>query len=116
MAEWYSIATEEDIERIEAAWNDAPTDNLDLLGALLDIAREDVIEYAPDPPEGEEFEPGNRHVYAQLQHARSLWNVGYMNEQGDLGSEEWGTYRRQSIDKILGRIIRPVRKGGQYVH
>lgn len=45
--QWYSAEDEAAVDRIDAAWSDAPIDNEELLGMLLDVAREQVIGYAP---------------------------------------------------------------------
>lgn len=55
MAEWFTVegdtpelATAAQ-ERLLAAWADAPLDNLEVCGMLLDVAREQVLAFAPAP-------------------------------------------------------------------
>lgn len=107
MAKWYE-ATTEGAARIEAAWKDAPTDNLELCDLIFETAREQVIEYAPAPTEGEDIngEPKGRYVYAQLQQARNLWLAGRTDSNGDIGGDFAFTPR--PLDKTIRDIIRPV--------
>lgn len=45
--QWYSVADAEAQERLGAAWEDAPIENLETLGYILTTARAQVIAYAP---------------------------------------------------------------------
>jgi hypothetical protein len=45
--QWYSVTDAEAQERLEAAWEDAPIENLETLGYILTTARLQVIAYAP---------------------------------------------------------------------
>lgn len=47
--QWYSVDDEGAIQRLVAAWEDAPIENLETLDFLLTTAREQVIAYAPTP-------------------------------------------------------------------
>ena len=47
-----------------------------------------------------------RHVYAQLQQARNLWNAGRAGGDGDLGPEGF-TFTPRPLDKTIRDIIRP---------
>lgn len=47
MADWYSVETDTQTERLLGAWPGAPAENLELLGMLLDTARNAVVTYAP---------------------------------------------------------------------
>lgn len=49
MATWYSTATPEEVDRIDRAWKDAPTMNLELAELIFETAREQVLAYAPAP-------------------------------------------------------------------
>lgn len=60
MAEWFTTegvtpqeATEAQ-ERLVAAWADAPIENLEVCGMLLEVAREQVESYAPAPEDLDE--------------------------------------------------------------
>lgn len=61
MAEWFTVggATPEEEtkaqERLVAAWVDAPIDNLEVCGMLLEVAREQVLAYAPDPEDSDDL-------------------------------------------------------------
>ncbi|WP_295824189.1 hypothetical protein [uncultured Microbacterium sp.] len=44
---WYTADDAAAQSRVVGAWKDAPLANLEVLGMLLDIAREQVLEYAP---------------------------------------------------------------------
>lgn len=46
MTRWYS-AEGGGAQRVLAAWKDAPVTNLELLGMLLEVAQDQVMEYAP---------------------------------------------------------------------
>lgn len=47
MAQWYSVATPDEQDRLVGAWPDAPIENLEVCEFILDTAREQVIAYAP---------------------------------------------------------------------
>lgn len=49
--QWYSVDDEDAQQRLVAAWEDAPIENLETLEYLLTTAREQVIAYAPIPAE-----------------------------------------------------------------
>lgn len=48
MSNWYAVSTPEEQTRLLAAWVGAPVENEELAGMLLDVAREQVIEYAEE--------------------------------------------------------------------
>ncbi|WP_133177894.1 hypothetical protein [Microbacterium testaceum] len=112
MAKWFSLETPAEVERFTAAWgsHDAPTDELG--GFLLEIAREQVIEYAPAgsvgwPADGGAYkEPSSALVYAQLQQARNLWNAGQAGSDGAIGTEGY-SFTPRPLDKTIRSIIRP---------
>lgn len=56
MATWFSVNTPDETERLIGAWSDAPIENAELIGMLLEIAREQVEAYAPAP---DDAEPGS---------------------------------------------------------
>lgn len=110
--DWYAVtATPEPSpeetearDRIQSAWKGAPMQNLEVLSMLLDVAREQVIEYAPVLAEGAEIP--SRYVYAQLQQIKNLWNAGNVSSDGDLGGDGY-TYTPRPLDKTIKNIIRP---------
>lgn len=105
---WYSVVDEEAQQRLEAAWEDAPIENLEVLGMLLTTAREQVIAYAPAPDEGADpDDPPERYVYAQLQQAQNLWNAGRTAGDGFVGAEGF-SFQPRPLDQTIRRIIRPV--------
>lgn len=133
MPGWYSAS---DQARVSGAWRGAPVANEEVLGFVLDTARLQVIEYAPEAttPEaaisevllrfglsdrleevltlldlGEDTPPFNL-VYAQLQQARTLWAAGRADENGDIGTEGYSFVPRP-LDKTIRSIIRPVQGG-----
>jgi len=111
MTTWYTTGTPEADARLLAAWDDAPIENLEVCGMLLEIAREQVLAYAPAMPapvEGEPIpDPPARYVYAQLQQARNLWNAGRVSTGGDIGEGQF-TFTPRPLDKTIRQIIRPV--------
>ncbi|APH44878.1 hypothetical protein BMW26_07845 [Microbacterium sp. 1.5R] len=117
MTTWYSATTPEQADRLLAAWPDAPTENQELCGFLLDIAREQVLEFAPPYPgldSSERWEhmaawdldPAPRFVYAQLQQATNLWNAGRAQQDSSVGSEGY-SFTPRPLDKTIRSIIRP---------
>lgn len=106
MTTWYSLTSPTEIERLEEAWSDAPTDQPEICGMLLDIARTAVVSYAgwtavPDVP--------SNLVYAQLQQAKNLWNAGRAQQDGIIGGEGY-SFTPRPLDKTIRQLIRP-RKG-----
>lgn len=116
MAEWYTTASPEEQERLLAAWQDAPIENLEVLEALLDTAREQVLAYAPEPSAdaltvvGGYVTPGAptppRYVLAQLMQARNLWNAGNVSSEGNFGDGSF-SFTPRPMDKTIRQIIRP---------
>jgi hypothetical protein len=122
MPEWYA-ATEDDpatVDRVTAAgaWPDAPAENLEVLGMLLEVARDQVWAFAPesidrtDPaapaPAPVPTDPPARLVYAQLQQAQNLWNASRVTSAGDTGGGEIFAFTPRPLDKTIRGIIRPV--------
>lgn len=111
MVTWYSTDDPAAQARLLAAWKDAPLENLEVCGMLLDVAREQVIAYAPAPapvPSGQPVpDPPARYVYAQLQQAKNLLTAGTVSTGSDLGEGEY-SYTPRPLDKVIRGIIRPV--------
>lgn len=112
---WYTASEDqpEEVERVLAAWEDAPVDNLELLRMILHTARDQVLAYAPAvlplevvdgyitlPPIPE------RYVLAQLRQAQTIWNAGRVNTSGDLGDGAF-VFTPRPMDKTIKGIIRP---------
>ncbi len=104
MATWYTAATPGEADRLLSAWPDAPIENAELCGMLLDVAREQVVAFAPELSEGEELPA--RYVFAQLMQAQTLWAAGRADENGNIGTEGYSFVPRP-LDKTIRSIIRP---------
>lgn len=131
---WYSTQPSQ-MERLMEAWPGADAlVNPELMGMLLDIAKDQVLAFAPDLEPaaqirtvledlgvGEEaitavitlldFEdnpsdPPTRYAYAQLRQAQNLWSAGNADENGDIGTEGF-SYVPRPLDKTIRGIIRP---------
>lgn len=119
MAKWYVVDEDdqEEMERLLNAWAEAPVMNLEVLGMILNVARQDVIDYAPKSapvPEGEpEPDPSDRLVLAQLRQAQTLWDAGSVTSGGGVGEGEF-TFVPRPLDRVIKLIIRP-RQGGPRV-
>ena len=127
MAGWFTVG---DLGRAHDALPELPVENEDLAEMLLDIAREQVIEYAADDEpvvqvtdllqnlgvgdatiaqvitllDFEASTPGvpTRYVYAQLMQAKNLWLAG----KGEDGPEGF-TFSPRPLSKDIQRVIRP---------
>jgi hypothetical protein len=124
--DWYGVS---DLgERVQAAWPDAPVENYELLGMLLDVARVQVLTFAEEGAPAEQValllenlgytaeqitsvlgvlggtipEPPARYVLAQLQQAKNLFLAG----KGTSGPEGF-EFSPRPLDKDIQRIIRP---------
>lgn len=111
MVTWYTVADQAAQDRLLAAWRDAPIENLEVCGMLLEVAREQVIAYAPALPAPVEGEPApdypDRYAYAQLQQAKNLLTAGTVSSGGEFGEGEF-SYQPRPLDKTIRGIIRPV--------
>jgi hypothetical protein len=111
VATWYTAEDGEQVQRIRGAWVDAPVQNVELLQMLLDVAREQVIAFAPAPapvPPGEPVPgPPPRYVLAQLMQVRNLWNAGRTTGDGEVGPEGF-TFRPYPLDNTIKAVIRPI--------
>lgn len=132
MSDWYSVTTPEETERLLGAWEDAPTENVELCGFLVNTARLQVLSYAPESDtlsaalelvlvrfdlveqladllELLDVDPGTppfNYVYAQLQQAKNLWNAGRVTSGGEVGVDQF-SYTPRPLDKTIRNIIRP---------
>lgn len=134
---WFRATSPAEQQRVAAAWKDAPLANLELLGMLLDTAREQVLEFAPEIPADTTVEvvdngdgtltlsgpgvtengdgtislgvtePPTRYALAQLQQAKHLWNSGRVAANGETGADGF-SFAPRPLDKDIQRIIRPI--------
>ena len=109
MATWYSVATPEEQTRLAAAWQDAPIENVELCSSLLEVARGQVVAYAPAPGEDDDLDnsPPTNYVLAQLQQATNLWNAGRVSSSGEVGTDTF-SFTPRPLDKTIRTIIRPI--------
>lgn len=107
MATWYTTDNE---TRLVDAWEDAPIENLEVLGFILTTARGQVIAYAPAPGDTDDYDlaPPDNLVLAQLQQSVNLWNAGRVTGSGDIGVDTY-TFTPRPLDKTIRQIIRPYR-------
>jgi hypothetical protein len=133
MVDWYAAAPASEATRLLAAWKDAPTDNVELCGMLLDVARLQVVTYGTTGTELADVltvtltdagyapetiaavlvlldvdnppTPTNW-VYAQLQQAKNLWNAGRAQGDGDVGPDGF-VFQPRPLDKTIRGIILP---------
>ena len=129
MTTWYSAT---DQERLLRAWEDAPIEDEETLGFLLETARIQVLSYAPASAtlgeavedalarfgvsqhlpavlallDADPTDPPFNYVFAQLRQAQNLWNAGRVNTVGDFGGETF-TFTPRPLDKTIRGIIRP---------
>lgn len=105
MATWYTAPESgPQLERLRNAWDDAPVEQLELLGMLLEVAQEQVIAYAPTLAEGAPLP--SRYVLGQLMQAKALWDAGRVSSDGEIGDGSF-TFTPRPMDKTTRGIIRP---------
>lgn len=104
---WLACDTPEAIDRLIGFWEDAPVENVELTGMLLDVAQEQVLSFAPAGPDDADWTtaPPPRFVLAQWQQAQNLWNAGRATP--DVGPEGF-SFTPRPLDKTIRTIIRPV--------
>lgn len=117
MADWYTVDNGGLAdERLLAAWRDAPVENQEVCGFILEAARDQVIAYAPELTETTTIVDGyltttvvlpTRYVYAQLQQAKNLLMAGSVARGGEYGDGEF-SYEPRPLDKAIKNLIRPV--------
>ncbi|WP_217584860.1 hypothetical protein [Microbacterium sp. GbtcB4] len=129
MTAWYSTSDE---GRLLGAWADAPIEDSETCGFLLETSRIQVLAYAPEPAtlgsaiedalarfgvsqhldavlavlDAEPTDPPFNYVYAQLRQAQNLWNAGRVSGGGDVGDGQF-SYTPRPLDKTIRGIIRP---------
>lgn len=87
-------------------WRDLPS-NPRVAYTLLQIARHDVIEYAPTLAPDARV-PAN-YVKAQIMHARDIWNSGHADpSSGDLGEGSFAL-TPYPLDWMIRQLLRPAR-------
>lgn len=132
---WFDVATGTHQQRVKDAWKDAPLVNLDICALLLEVAKQQVLEYAPKGEPAVEIRrslegygytddvivaalavlgvatpvattPPANYVWAQLQQAKNLWNAGRVAANGEVGADGW-SFAPRPLDREIQRIIRP---------
>lgn len=129
--EWYTASDQASRDRLEDAWSDAGAIDPELCETLLEVARGDVLEYAPAETNGEqvtrlltvlgypaatismvvaalgEVDPGTpaRYVFAQLQQAKNLFNAGRI--VGDTSGPDGFAFVPRPLSREIQKIIRP---------
>lgn len=107
MAAWYTVEPDgggEQTDRLLAAWEDAPVDNIETCRMVLNTARDQVIDYAPATLDA--ADPDERYVFAQLRQAENLWNAGRVSGSGEIGVDQY-TFTPRPLDKTVRQMIRP---------
>lgn len=107
MADWFTFDSDDAavIDRLVLEWPDAPLDRPETCGMLLEVAREQIIAFAPVLDEDATIPA--RYVYAQLQQAINLWNAGRVSSGGDVGVDGF-MFVPRPLDKTIRTAIRPV--------
>ncbi len=132
MADWYTAVDGTAQTRLVAAWADAPVQNEELCGFIVDTARLQVLEFAPTADTVQaalagvllqfgltdrleevldvlgvvEDTPPFNWVLAQLQQCKNLWAAGRADESGNIGTEGYSFVPRP-LDKTIRTMIRP---------
>lgn len=135
MTDWFTFDPDDEasVARLIDAWPEAPVDRVEVCDMLLEVAREQVIAYAPDPSTAEAAvaavlerfgmqdklaavlavlatdpitDPPRRYVYAQLQQSAVLWNAGRTAPDGTVGDGAF-MFTPRPLDKTIRSIIRP---------
>lgn len=129
MTAWYSTSDE---GRLLGAWDDAPIEDSETCGFLLETARIQVLAYAPESAtlgsaiedalarfgasqhldavlavlDTEPSDPPFNYVYAQLRQAQNLWNAGRVSGGGEVADGQF-SFTPRPLDKTIRGIIRP---------
>ncbi|MFD8768453.1 MULTISPECIES: hypothetical protein [Microbacterium] len=129
--EWYTASDEASRDRLEDAWSDAASIDEELCEMLLEVARGDVLAYAPAETPAEqvtrlltvlgypaatislvvaalgEVVPGipARYVFAQLQQAKNLFNAGRI--VGNQAGPDGYSFVPRPLSKEIQKVIRP---------
>ena len=111
MSSWYRVTDPEkavQAARLVAAWGDAPVINLEISEMILEIARDQVLAYAPAlDVDILDTDIPNNYVYAQLKQAENLWTAGRVTSSGDVGMDSF-SFTPRPLDKTIRTILRPV--------
>jgi hypothetical protein len=118
MAKWFTIDEDDDTtsERLTAAWPSAPLVNIETCDMILEVARDQVWDFAPESgdddapvvvPDYTSDDVPKRLVYAQLKQAENLWNAGNASGDGTVG--DGYSFTPRPLDKTIRGIIRPIK-------
>ena len=97
------------IETAREQWLEAAELEDIVLETLLEVAKQQVIEYAPaleEPAEGAELVIPVNYSYAQLQQAKNLYNAARVTPGGEYGEDTF-VIRPHPLDWIIKQILRP---------
>lgn len=107
MARWH------DTESARSNWDDAPDDD-EQLDELLEVARDQVVRYAPERKTDPIVAPDSeavpvRYRLAQLRQAQNIWAAQNVNSDGAMGDGGEFTLRpvAHPLDWHVKQIIRP---------
>lgn len=109
--DWYTVDTIREPAEGDAAaaWDDAEHIPDSVLNDLLEVARDNVIEFAPVLPA--EYPAGKcpaSYRLAHLMQTRNLWNALEVDSSGEFGGDDY-TIRPMPLDWIIKQILRPKR-------
>lgn len=92
------------VDAAREVWRDAPADDA-RLAQILDLAKQQVIAYAPALAE-DALVPAN-YREGQLMQGRNLWNAGRVDPaSGGLGDEDF-VIRPYPLDWMVKQVLRP---------
>lgn len=111
MATWH---TRESVRAVDEngipLWADADNLNDDMLDALLDVAREQVIAYAPALAADVAADAiPSRYVFGQLRQAQNLFAASAVNAGGQIGDGGEFVITPRPLDWHVKGILRPAR-------
>lgn len=87
-------------------WVAADSIDDSMLWEVLEVARLDVIAYAPKLADG--ARPPLNYLRGQLMHARDLWNAASANPSGGFGEDGFAVVPRP-LDWMVKQVLRPKR-------
>lgn len=105
------MTTWHNLESARANWDDAPYDD-DQLTELLEVARTQVVAYAPERKADPIVQPDSEAVpvtyrLAQLRQAQNIWTAGTVSSDGTTGDGGDFVLRPHPLDWHVKQIIRP---------
>lgn len=102
-----------DVDSALLEWADASALENDKLVELLEVAREQVVAYAPkvadDSLAADSVVVPIRYRLAQLRQAENIWNAGAVNANGSSGDGDTFALSPKPLDWHVKNLIRPKR-------